>query len=136
MKLRFWENWNTRTQSTVQYVGVSEWSESGRSALPREEEEDDDDADDALSVGDNPAGVEEERESGPSAQLLESERSPEAAAQREGLEEGGKRRSVALRDVMRYEAYWAFPARLKGSAFETEASYECGASGGLRSRRG
>ena len=150
MKLRFWENWNTRTKSTVQYVGVSDWNESTRNALPREDEDDDDDPDDPPSVVDNPAvrhshrspasgsdrpaGIEEDRETGNGSLLSEKERTPEANPQGEAMEEAGgawsgkfaSDRSVAQRDLLRYQAYSAFPTRLASSAFETEENYECG----------
>lgn len=155
MKLRFWENWNARTQSTVQYVGVSDWNESTRKALPREDEDDDDDPDDPPSVLDNPAvrhshrspsngtdrpaGMEEDREAGNGSLLLEKERTSEANAQRDEMEEAGKawsgkfasERGVSQRDLLRYQAYSAFPSRLEKSAFEREENYECGDGGNV-----
>ena len=112
MKLRFWENWNTRTKSTVQYVGVSEWHEAGRSGVPREEEEDDEDADDGGSIvesstgkhthrspmnamdrsagtgeGGGGGGGEEERDGVGATLGMEKERGGEGSGPREAMEE-------------------------------------------------
>ena len=143
MKLRFWENWNARTKSTVQYVGVSDWNESTRNALRREDEDDDDDPDDPPSVVDNPAvrhshrspangsdrpaGMEEERETGNGSLLSEKERTPEANPPGEAMEEaGGAWSGKFASDLLRYQAYSAIPTRLASSAFEKEENYECG----------
>lgn len=153
VKLRFWENWNARTRSTVQYVGLDE-SESARNrSLPGDEDEDEDDGDDSTSVGDSrgPSHMhlslrtphtaerlsyrDDERESLNSLHLLDKEkRLSERSSHRDSKKEDvavnqfcvfPSYRNMQIRDLVYYDNYYNYPDMLKQSALETSEEYRC-----------
>ena len=153
VKLRFWENWNARTRSTVQYVGLDE-SESARSRpLPGDEDEDEDDGDDMISVGDGrvpnhghqssrashtaerSSYRDDERESLNSLHLLDKEkRLSERSSYHDSKEEDAavnpfcvfpSYRNMQIRDLVYYDNYYNYPNTLKQSALETSENYQC-----------
>ena len=150
-----WDDWGKADQSDSADEKDAEDAEDFFKSFDASDDDDAADPDDPPSVLDNPAvrhshrspsngtdrpaGMEEDREAGNGSLLLEKERTSEANAQRDEMEEAEKawsgkfasERGVSQRDLLRYQAYSAFPSRLEKSAFEREENYECGDGGNV-----